>query len=323
MKKILAIILWIIGVILLWLATLLYPSISLLIPFPEIYLMNTFYTVLALGIIYIIFKVIIEEAIIKRIKETKTKYSFKKVVSILYIFAFLIVLTTIWIEQPETLFVAYGVVGAGIAISLQDLFKSLAGGIIIYVNRIYSVGDRIEIKSTVGDVIDVHILYTTILEIQGWVGGDQPTGRLAVIPNSYVLTDTVYNFTKDHNFIWDEMMLPITYDSDWKEAYDKILSICKEVTINTVKEAENEIAQLEELYYMGKRNVEPNIFLKLTDNWLSFNIRYVTEVRKRRILRHTLSKKILEEIQKSENIKIASATIDIVGFPEVQLEQKS
>lgn len=323
MKKIFVIIAWIISSALLWFAILIYPSIALLIAFPEIYLLNAFLTVLAFGIIYIIFKVIIEEAVVKRIKETKTKYSFKKVVSILYILAFLVVLTTIWIEQPQTLFVAYGVVGAGIAIALQDLFKSLAGGIIIYVNRIYSVGDRIEIKSIVGDVIDVHILYTTILEIQGWVGGDQATGRLAIIPNSYVLSDTVYNFTKDHNFIWDEMMIPITYDSDWKEAYDIILSICKEVTMNTVKEAEKEIAQLEELYYMGKRNAEPNIFLKLTDNWLSFNIRYVTEVRKRRITRHTLSKKILEEIQKSENIKIASATIDIVGFPEVKLEQKS
>jgi len=316
MKKILAIILWIIGVILLWLATLLYPSISLLIPFPEIYLTNTFYTVLALGIIYIIFKVIIEETVIKRIKETKTKYSFNKLVSILYIFAFLAVLTTIWIEQPQTLFVAYGVVAAGIAISLQDLFKSLAGGIIIYVNRLYTVGDRIEIQKIVGDVIDVHILYTTILEIQGWVDGDQPTGRLAIIPNSYVLSSTIYNFTKDHNFIWDEMMIPITYDSDWKVAYDTIMRVVREITKDLVEQAKKEIEQLEEIYYIGKRIVEPNIFLKLTDNWISFNIRFVTEAKKRRSLRHKLSQTILEEIQKSERIKIASMTIDIVGFPK-------
>ncbi|MFX1465890.1 MAG: mechanosensitive ion channel family protein [Promethearchaeota archaeon] len=316
MRKILIIILWIIGVVLLWFATLLYPAISLLIPFPEKYLMNIFYTVIALGIIYIIFKVIIEEAVVKRIKETKTKYSFNKLVSILYIIAFLAVLTTIWIEQPQTLFVAYGVVAAGIAISLQDLFKSLAGGIIIYVNRLYTVGDRIEIQKIVGDVIDIHILYTTILEIQGWIDGDQPTGRLAIIPNSYVLSSTIYNFTKDHNFIWDEIMIPITYDSDWKVAYDTIMTVVREITKYLVEQAEKEIEQLEEMYYIGKRIVEPNIFLKLTDNWISFNIRFVTEAKKRRSLRHKLSQKILEEIQKNERIKIASATIDIVGFPK-------
>ena len=316
MKKIFAIILWLIGVILLWFATLLYPAISLLIPVPEKYLTNIFYTVLALGIIYIIFKVIIEEAVVKRIKETKTKYSFNKLVSILYIIAFLAVLTTIWIEQPQTLFVAYGVVAAGIAIALQDLFKSLAGGIIIYVNRLYTVGDRIEIQKIVGDVIDIHILYTTILEIQGWIDGDQPTGRLAIIPNSYVLSSTIYNFTKDHNFIWDEIMIPITYDSDWKVAYDTIMTVVSEITKHLVEQAEKEIEQLEEMYYIGKRIVEPNIFLKLTDNWISFNIRFVTEAKKRRSLRHKLSQKILEEIQKNERIKIASATIDIVGFPK-------
>lgn len=316
MKKILAIILWIISVILLWVATFLYPSIALLIPFPEIYILNTFYTILALGIVYIIFKVIIEEVVVKRIKETKTKYSFRKIVSLLYILAFLFVLTVIWIEQPETLFVAYGVVAAGIAIALQDLFKSLAGGIIIYVNRLYSVGDRIEIQKIVGDVVDIHILYTTILEIQGWIEGDQATGRLAIVPNSYVLSNTVYNFTKDHNFIWDEIMIPITYDSDWKEAYNKILGIVKDVTKQITEQAAEEIEHLEEIYYMSKRVVEPNIFLKLTDNWITFNIRYVTDVRKRRLLRHKLSQTILEEIQKSENIKIASVTLDIVGFPK-------
>ncbi|MFX1521453.1 MAG: mechanosensitive ion channel family protein [Promethearchaeota archaeon] len=316
MKKILAIILWIISVILLWLATFLYPSIALLIPFPEKYLLNTFYTILALGIIYIIFKVIIEEAVVKRIKETKTKYSFKKIVSILYILAFLVVLTTIWIEQPQTLFVAYGVVGAGIAIALQDLFKSLAGGIIIYVNRLYSVGDRIEIQKIVGDVIDIHILYTTILEIQGWVEGDQATGRLAIVPNSFVLSNTIYNFTKDHNFIWDEITIPITYDSDWKEAYNKILDIVKDITKQIAEQAAEEIERLEEIYYMGKRVVDPSIFLKLTDNWITFSIRYVTDARKRRSLRHKLSQAILEEIQKSKNIKIASVTLDIVGFPK-------
>ncbi len=316
MKKAIIVILWIIGTILLWLANLLYTTISLLFAFPKIYLLNAFYTVLAFGIIYIIFRVIIEEAVVKQIKETKTKYSFKKIVSILYILAFLVVLTTIWIEQPQTLFVAYGVVAAGIAIALQDLFKSLAGGIIIYVNRLYTVGDRIEIQKIVGDVIDIHILYTTILEIQGWVDGDQPTGRLAIIPNSYVLSSTIYNFTKDHSFIWDEIMIPITYDSDWKEAYDTIMTAVRELTKHLAEKAEKEIEQLEEIYYIEKRIVEPNIFLKLTDNWISFNIRYVTEAKKRRSLRHKLSQKILEEIQKNERIKIASATIDIVGFPK-------
>jgi small-conductance mechanosensitive channel len=60
------------------------------------------------------------------------------------------------------------------------------------------------------------MLYTTILEIDEWVAGDQPTGRLSMIPNSYVLSNITNNYTKDFNFIWDEIAIPILYSSDWR-----------------------------------------------------------------------------------------------------------
>ncbi len=62
--------------------------------------------------------------------------------------------------------------------------------------------------------MDIGVLYTTITEVGEWINGNQATGRLSIIPNSNVLTNNVNNFTKDHNFIWDEISLPITYDSD-------------------------------------------------------------------------------------------------------------
>jgi len=287
------------------------------------YLTNSFNTALTITIVYVVFKVILEEMLTGRIKDPKSRYSIRKAVSIIYIVILTISVVTVWIPNPEALLVAYGIVAAGIAISLQDLFKNFAGGIMIYVSRPLSVGDRIEIDSRFGDVLDIGLLYTTIMETRQWVGGDQATGRIITIPNSYVLTTPVHNYTKDHNFIWDEIVIPITYSSDWKAAETLLKDIVNRETSDMIKSADRQLANIEEKYYFQKRAVEPQVFLAMTDNWVRVSVRYVTDARRRRLVNGELSRHMLEAIQKSKNIKIASQTIDIVGFPQQKGKAKS
>ncbi len=313
MKKIAFLLLLAIASILLWFINYQYPNI---------YFYKGFTTVLALTIIYLILKVGIEEIGSKGIKDSKTKYSFRKTISILFLLISLIILGIIWIENPEALFVAYGIIGAGIAIALQDVFKSFAGGVLIFVNKIYRVGDRIELDGKVGDVIDIDIMNTTLLELGHWMSGDQATGRLLIIPNGNVLTNAVFNYTKDHNFIWDEIVLPLTFDSDWRGASKKILEIIKKETSNVTINANKSISNLKEKYYLTNRIAEPAIFIKITDNWIEMYVRYTTEVRNRRIMKDKIHRLILNLVEKSPNIKLASATFDIVGFPEISIKQK-
>jgi small-conductance mechanosensitive channel len=291
--------------------------------YPNDYLEKGFYTFLAVTILYFVFKSVVEEIVVRNIKEAKARYSFRKTVSILYIVGIVLALIRIWVVQTQTLLVSYGLIAAGIAIALQDFFKNFVGGILIFVTGIYRVGDRIELNAKIGDVIDIGILYTTLLELREWVAGDQATGRLTVMPNGFVLGGIVNNYTKDNNFIWDELELPITYDSDWHEAASTIRRIIAAETKTMADEAEKEILKLGEKYYLTIRAVEPEIYLTLTDNWITFHIRYITDVRRRRVIRNKLGQLILEEIRKSDKVKIASATVDIVGFPELRLQQTS
>jgi small-conductance mechanosensitive channel len=291
--------------------------------YPNDYLEKGFYTFLAVTILYFVFKSVVEEIVVRNIKEAKARYSFRKTVSILYIVGIVLALIRIWVVQTQTLLVSYGLIAAGIAIALQDFFKNFVGGILIFVTGIYRVGDRIELNAKIGDVIDIGILYTTLLELREWVAGDQATGRLTVMPNGFVLGGIVNNYTKDNNFIWDELELPITYDSDWHEAASTIRRIIAAETKTMADEAEKEILKLGEKYYLTIRAVEPEIYLTLTDNWITFHIRYITDVRRRRVIRNKLGQLILEEIRKSDKVKIASATVDIVGFPELRLKQTS
>ena len=191
---------------------------------PTPYLYKGFLTAASLAMIYLLFKIVIEEILARGIKESKTKYSLRKTFSIIYIIVFLIIIARIWVENAQTLLVSYGLVAAGVAVALQDFFKNFAGGIILFATGIYSVGDRIEVNEKYGDVIDIGILYTTLMELREWIDGDQETGRLTIVPNGHVLSGHVSNYNKDNSYVWDELMLPITYASDWREAEQRIIS---------------------------------------------------------------------------------------------------
>lgn len=290
--------------------------------YPNTYLEKGVYTCLALTIIYFFFEVLFEELVTKRIKESKTRYSLRKVISILSLATFALAFVSIWIVEAQNILIAFGLVGAGVAIAVQDIFKNFIGGIVIFINGIYRVGDRIEINQKYGDVIDIGLLYTTLMETREWVAGDQVTGRLTIVPNGAVLAGTIQNYTRDFDFIWDEISIPITYDSDWNEANAKILDIVRKETKEITENAEKTIAEIEGKYYFTKRSLEPAIFLTLTDNWITFDVRYMTEVRHRRALHDKLSRMILAEIEKSEKIKIASATLNITDFPSIKLQKE-
>lgn len=290
--------------------------------YPDQLLEKAIYTFVALGIIYLVFEILLEDAVLKKIKISTTRYSLKKTLSILSLASYAVALLVIWTVETQYILLSLGLIGAAIAFALQDIFKNFAGGIMIFLNGIYHVGDRIEFNQKFGDVIDIGILYTTLMETREWVSGDQVTGRLTIMPNGGVLTGTIQNYTRDFDFIWDELTIPITYDSDWTEANTKILEILRTETRETVEKAEKIMTRLEGKYYFQKRSIEPSIFLTLTDNWISFGIRYVTEVRNRRALHDRLSRMILSELEKSDKIKIASSTINITGFPPISINKE-
>lgn len=290
------------------------------IQYPNIYLEKILYSTISITVAYLIFQIFLDEYITKRIKDSKTRYTLRKTLSILSLAVSLLSLLIIWITETQNIFIAFGLIGAAIAFALQDIFKNFMGGILLFISGTYRVGDRIEIDGKYGDVIDIGILNTTLMETRNWVSGDQVTGRLTIIPNGVTLAGTIQNYTRDFDFIWDEMTIPLTYDSDWNEAAKLITDIIKTETNEAIVNAQKTMERIEGKYYFTKRSLEPSIFLSLTDNWITFGIRYVTNVRSRRDLHNRIGRLILTEIAKSDRIKIASATMTITGFPPIHLE---
>lgn len=288
--------------------------------FDILYFTRSFQTLIGIAIIYFFFKVVLEEGVSRGIKDARSQYSFRRTISIIYYVAIIVAIIGIWVRDTQTLLVSYGLVAAGIAVTLQDVFKSFAGGVIIFATGVYKVGERIEIGGKFGDVIDIGIMYTTLLETREWVQGDQPTGRIITIPNSGVLNNPVNNYTNELSFIFEDMSIPLTFESNWKKATTEILAIVRRETEHVATIADEQLRAMRRKFYVEKRAVEPAVFLTVTDNWINLNIRFPAMARERRITRSRINTAILEMIEASDDIKVASTTIEIVGFPPVKMK---
>jgi small-conductance mechanosensitive channel len=271
-----------------------------------------FYTSIWVLSLYAVIKIGFQSLLSKSISDDEMRYKFRKTTGILFWVASFIIVLRIWIPNPQALLVAYGLVGAGVAIALQDFFKNFVGGIIIFVNGLYRVGDRIEINGEFGDVIDVGVLHTTVMELREWVNGDQATGRICSIPNGLVLGNVVNNYTRDHNFIWDEIFVPVTYDSDCSKAKEIMIDIAQKETGKFIKEAEGEFMSMKSKFLVSRREMKPMVFMQMTDNWVALYLRYISPVKERRFLNNEISQKIFDSFKSSKKVKIASTTLKLV-----------
>jgi len=279
--------------------------------FPELVTYRLFLSVLAITLIYSIFSLMLDTIFRKKITDTRTRYTATKVISVLEIVLMAIIIARIWIQDFSTLVVFFGIIGAGLAIALQDVVRNFAGSISIILSGAYTVGDRIEIDGRYGDVMDIGIMNTTMMELRSWVDGDQATGRLTIVPNGKVITTPVNNYTKDHSFIWDEIQVPVTYRSDWRRAVEIIISLAQHETAEINRLAEKEIEEIGEKYYLPRRDIEPAVYIRITDNWIMLSVRYVTKARERRIMHARMSRLILEAIEKEKGIEVSSSTMEV------------
>ena len=137
----------------------------------------------------------------KYIKDNDFRYRFKKIITFLSYIIVIISASVVFSDKLGGLTVAFGVAGAGIAFALQEVIVSVAGWLAILFSNFYRVGDRVLLGGTTGDVIDIGILRTTLMECGQWVGGDQYTGRIVRISNSHIFKNAVFNYSADFPFL--------------------------------------------------------------------------------------------------------------------------
>ncbi len=263
---------------------------------------------------------IVLRGLVRRIKDNTGRYHARKLVLFSSYLVAGLAITVVFSARLGSLTVAFGVAGAGIAFALQEVIASVAGWVAVLFGNFYRIGDRVELGGIRGDVIDIGVLRTTLMETGEWVKGDLYNGRIVRVANSFVFKAPVYNYTADFPFLWDELKLPVKYGSDHREARALLERIAKENLSEYAAGAEATWKGLVGRYAIEDARVEPMVTLVATDNWIELTLRYAVDVKRRRTTQDELFMAILDAVEATEGrVQLASATFEIVAAPSLEV----
>ena len=253
----------------------------------------------------------------KYIVKSTDRYKVRKFITLA---AYLVAVLLIFDIYSGRWGVAIGVASAGVALALKDVITSVAGWVGISAGGFYKTGDRIQLAGIRGDVIDVGVFKTTLMEIGQWVKGDLYNGRIVRISNNLVFTETIFNYSADFPFVWDEFTLPVKYGSDLLLAQEILNRVCNEVIETYVTLAKDKWNEVARKYLVEETELEPMVTMRATDNWVKFTIRYIVDYKRRRVTENELFRRILDELQKTnDRVQIASGTYAVVQVPPLQV----
>lgn len=278
--------------------------------------------VIAVAIVWTIIKVL-KLRITGNIKSTDNRYRTRKLLDFTGYFLMIFFITIIYSDKLGGLTVALGVAGAGIAFALQEVIASVAGWLAILFAGFYKTGDRVQLGGIKGDVIDVNVLRTTLMETGQWVDGDLYNGRIVRIANSFVFKEPVFNYSGDFPFLWDEIKIPVQFGSNYGKARELFLSIVRDVTSDDTSKSAETWKHIVSKFMIEDAQTEPMVTIVANDNWVEYTIRYVVNFKRRRTTKDELFTKILKEVEKpGSEIKFASATFHLVEAPELKVTVK-
>ncbi len=260
----------------------------------------------------------------RRVEDPDVRYRARKFVNFLGFAVGVLLFAALFSDQLGGLGVALGVAGAGIAFALQEVIASLAGWFAVSFGNFYKTGDRVQLGGIRGDVIDIGVLRTTLMECGAWVKGDSYNGRVVRIANSFVFKEPVFNYSGDFPFLWDELSVPVKYGSDHRLAREILQRVAAEVIGGYAEQARLAWRVLVRKYRIEDASVEPIVTLVANDNWLEFTLRYTVDYKQRRTTRDRLFTRLLDEFERTGGrVALASATFQLVDAPvlDVRLAQ--
>jgi small-conductance mechanosensitive channel len=245
-------------------------------------------------------------------------YTLRKIIDYAILGFGLVLLFALWIRQSADLTVALGLIAAGLAFALQEVIGSIAGWLSIVFGRPFILGDRIESGGIHGDVVDIGVLRTTLMETGNWLGGMQNTGRIVTLSNAFLFKEPLFNYSREMRYIWDEVQVSIPYGQDWERArlimIEAINNHPAYIALRPIAEVENEAAMRRLAVELTPLN--PRGFVKMADSWIEVAAIYPVSYKGRRGFRSDITEEILRRLA-AEGIPLAypTMTLDVAGAP--------
>jgi small-conductance mechanosensitive channel len=244
----------------------------------------------------------------RKLQDPRTRYQWSKSSGYAAFFVAVLVLGVLWFDAFGNLATFLGLLSAGLAIALRDMVTNMAGWGFIILRHPFEVGDRIQVGENRGDVVDIRLFQFTLLEIGNWVDADQSTGRVVHVPNSRVFTDAVANYTAQFEYLWHEIPVLVTFESDWRRAKEILEELVGRHAAGVVKQAEEAVRHASRKYLIFYGTLTPKVYTTVKASGVLLTLRFVCPVRQRRGLTERIWEDILDAFGKESAIDLAYPT---------------
>lgn len=272
-------------------------------------------------VVVLILRRVARRIVVSNVEESETSYRANKIINYTATTILLVTVAFIWVDAFDNLPTYLGLVSAGVAIALADVLKSMVGWVYILSRRPFQVTDRIEVDGYKGDVVDVRLFRFSLMEIDGWVDAEQSTGRLVHIPNGVVFNKEVANYTEGFGFIWHEVPVLITFESDWKLAERLMLEVLERDAPDVHGAAGTHIRETARRYSIRVGTLTPTVYLTVRDSGVLLTARYLVEARTRRGREDRVWRSILESFAEHPEVELAYPTVRTYLADRIRLDR--
>jgi small-conductance mechanosensitive channel len=212
-------------------------------------------------------------------------------------------LVVIWLDGITPIFTALTIVAAALTIVSKELILNFLGSFVIFWREVFAIGDRVEIGDFSGDVIDKGILYFTLLETGRTDSTNHSTGRLIKVPNALALTLPVVNSTRGAGYVWTELRIVLTPESDWEKARERLIDLINAYYVSEKIDLER-VKRVFEKRSIFFNRLTPRGYVDLASGGVRITLRYLCRSRMTRESRDFILTRFLPELG-SLNVRLA------------------
>lgn len=258
-------------------------------------------------------------------KDTKSRFRFVKVSSFVLNAFLVLALFQLWVSHNWSTASFVGLLSAGLAFVFREPLLNLAGWCYIVIRQPFSLGDRVQIDDGVaGDVVDIGLTDFTLMEIRNWVDADQSTGRIISVPNGVLWTKNLANYHVGFPYLWHEMSVTITYESNWEEAveiYEKLLLSHESIDREDRERTLSELKRRHD-YLISFTHLTPIIYVSNALYGIELTGRYLCEPRRRRSTESQIFRELLKKFTQHPDISFAYPTYHVKDASSLKALEK-
>ncbi|HEX8789877.1 MAG TPA: mechanosensitive ion channel domain-containing protein [Polyangiaceae bacterium] len=228
----------------------------------------------------------------------------------------IVVLVKTWLPGDGSGMATYlGLLSAGVAIALQAPVTNLVAWIYIVLRRPFGIGSRIQIGRLTGDVVDIRPFRFLVLEVGNWVRDEQSTGRVVRVPNSFVFSSTIANYDDAFGYVWNEIEVIVTAESNWRSAKTALEKILLEHAEKLAPDVTTRIRLASESMHIRLGKLTPVVWTSMVDSGVCLTMRYLCKPRERRSSQSVMLESVLDVVGAMPDVDLAYPTVRVLHRP--------